>query len=177
MLESHAAPSFAIMLFTVIFSTSYSHHVCERVVGGRHGTFGGSMWVVLITLPTVGYGGMLNSSSCAHRIQGAYWRVHCFTLLFARMFDYPDISAMTSCGRVILVLTALAGVISLASLFASLNAFLQLAPYEMRMVELMEVFAKKTERMHLAATVIGRFWKYHKVRFHRPLEKLFDMTD
>jgi hypothetical protein len=62
------------------------------------------------------------------------------------------------------MLTALVGVTSLASLFSSFNEFLSLAPYQMRMVELIDFFELKSKMRESAASVIALFWKHVQVR-------------
>jgi hypothetical protein len=52
MFESHAFRSFTVMIITVIFSFSYCYWVCERSAGGKHATYSGAIWTVVLTLPT-----------------------------------------------------------------------------------------------------------------------------
>jgi hypothetical protein len=57
MLHSHPAKTLLFAGLVIAGSTSYSLHVCDRETGGVHDSLMGSAWIVLITMPAVGYGG------------------------------------------------------------------------------------------------------------------------
>jgi hypothetical protein len=86
----------------------------------------------------------------------------CFAIFFP--VGIGDLAPVTTCGRLVSVLSAVFGIITLASLFASLNLFFTLASFEWKMVELIDSFSVRSRVYESAATVIACAWRLHKAR-------------
>jgi hypothetical protein len=68
MLASHPGKTLLITGIILAGSCSYALHVCERETGTFHNSLLGSAWIVLITMPAVGYGDMYAVTLCGRGI-------------------------------------------------------------------------------------------------------------
>lgn len=131
MLHSHPAKTLLLAGLIICGSTSYSLHVCDREAGGIRNSLLGSFWIVLITMPAVGYGDM-----------------------------YP----VTLCGRGVVLLAALTGVMLVAVITATVYSMLSLMPFESRMVEFLDSASARNDLLELASSVIAKAWRFYKAR-------------
>jgi hypothetical protein len=87
----------------------------------------------------------------------------CFSVRCVHSVGIGDLAPVTTCGRLVSFLSAVFGIITLASLFASLNVFFTLASFEWKMVELINSFSVRSRVYESAASVIACTWRLHKV--------------
>jgi uncharacterized protein involved in cysteine biosynthesis len=77
---------------------------------------------------------------------------------------YGEIVPATQCGRVAMVFAAFSGLVFIALLVNSINSWLALAPFEMRMIEFLNAEKLKEQKLNSAATVITLAIKQYVVR-------------
>ena len=108
----------------ILFIMAYSVRIFERPANDSLDNYIDAIWLILITMTTVGYG---------------------------------DITAKTTGGRIISMISCLSGVFLTSMIIVTITNFLNLEPHEKRMLEILELTDELENEKELAKNIIQQY--------------------